>query len=270
MAPTLQSIHDYAEENGIVLDENTQSLIDQAEAAGLVEDAETSTADAMLAVGAVIAKAFGQDIPEAMQEALDKMNGVGGSVEDAADAVTDDLGGAFIGITDGPVADLGDAAKKIGQEFKDTAIDTGDEWGKAIIGINDGPIAELIGNAKEARDAWIDAAKKAKKEWDGMGDGGNGNGNGGGGGGGHAYASGGIAWRPQLATVAERGPEVIIPMTDYQSGTGLAAGIGMGAGATSTNHISVTINAQTLDDRTIQQAGEKIYREIERQQKRRG
>jgi hypothetical protein len=41
------------------------------------------------------------------------------------------------------------------------------------------------------------------------------------------YASGGIAWTPQLARVAEHGPEIIMPLRDYQAGS--PAGIGEGA-----------------------------------------
>jgi hypothetical protein len=83
------------------------------------------------------------------------------------------------------------------------------------------------------------------------------------------YAGGGVAWEPQMATLAENEPEVIIPMSDYVSGKGLAAnaGTGMGGGGTVVN---LSIYAQTLDDNTIARASEKIYAAVEREQRRHG
>ncbi len=273
MAPTLQALHDYAADNGIVLDENTQSLIDQAEAAGLVEDAEMSTADAMLAVGAVIAQAFGQDVPEAMQVALDKMNGVGDSVDDAADAVTNNFGGAVSGVTDGPVADLSDAAKTVADDWKDSAEGVSRGWLSAFGDISDR--ADDIGDdGTEAGRKWEDAAERARKAWEKVGRGGGGAGDGGGGGNGGdtpEYATGGIAWSPQVASVAENGPEIIMDYGDFLAGDFSDAparpGTPVSGGGTIVN---LSIYAQTLDDNTIRRASEKIYAAIEYEETRRG
>lgn len=87
-----------------------------------------------------------------------------------------------------------------------------------------------------------------------------------------SYASGGVAWTPQLANVAETGPELIIPLTGDGAGGGMGgalaglAGAGMGGGA----GITVNIYAQRLDDRTITEAGEKLFAEMKRQQRRMG
>jgi hypothetical protein len=119
-------------------------------------------------------------------------------------------------------------------------------------------------------DAWEEAARRAREaDW---GDGGEpppADGGGGGDGTTPGYASGGVAWHPQLATIAEREPEVIIPMSDYKSGTGLAAGVGGGAGASGTV-VNLTINAQTLDDNTIRKAAEKIKAALDFQNLRYG
>jgi TP901 family phage tail tape measure protein len=240
MAPTLQAIYDAHVKSGEPIDKNTQKLIDQAMALGLIEEATPDPGEQMVAgldrvavILEAIAEALGATIPEA--------------VELAADAITDEMGPALDGIED-KVDGLGDTIKEDLPAAAATAA------------------SEMSGSFKDAVKATNRTLGELAFPDFHIGDVGTG------GTAPRAYATGGVAWRPQLATIAERGPEVIIPMNDYQSGTGLAAGVGAGtgAGATSTNHISVTINAQTLDDRTIQQAGEKIQREIERQQKRRG
>ncbi len=275
MAPTLQALNDYATENGIVLDENTQSLIDQAEAAGLVEDAELSTSDAMLAVGAVIAQAFGIDIPEAMQESLDKMNGIGGSVEDAADAVTEDFGGAVSGVTDGPVGDLDDAAKTVADDWKESAAVVEARWLEAFRDMEE-RAGDIGKDGTRAGDKWVEAARRAKKEWDGVGAGGDGDGGGGSGGGRGGlpeYATGGVAWTPQIASVAERGPEIIMDYGDFLAGdfSGAPAKPGGGAGAGGAAPIvNLSIYAQTLDEATVRRAGEMIYAEVVNQERRRG
>jgi hypothetical protein len=82
--------------------------------------------------------------------------------------------------------------------------------------------------------------------------------------------TGGIAWTPQLVSVAESGPEVIMPLGDYMRGEGPARG-GLNAGGSSVSiHINQTINAQTLDRQIIDRAAEYLTTAIERQVNRRG
>ena len=79
------------------------------------------------------------------------------------------------------------------------------------------------------------------------------------------YAVGGVALVPQVAYLAEREPEVIIPMSDFNAGSGLAAGVG-----SSGTVVNLTINAQTLDDQTIRKASEKIFQAVQYEQRRLG
>jgi hypothetical protein len=242
MLPTLQAIYDAHEKSGVVIDADTQKLIDQAKALGLIKET-TPDPGTVMATGLdrvatiliAIADKLGADIPAAVRVAASGIStNLGTAVSDTSTDITNKMGGALIGITDGPVADLIDGAKKVGSSFQDAADDATKRWDEGLTGINDGPVADLINNAKTARDAWRDAAKEAKKEWDGIGDG-TGNGNNGGGGGGHSYASGGIAWYPQIASVAEHGPEIILPLPElgrWAAGLqtkGTSAGGAMGA-----------------------------------------
>ena len=50
------------------------------------------------------------------------------------------------------------------------------------------------------------------------------------------FASGGIAWTPQLAHIAERGPEIIMPLREYQTARG---------GRNS--NVNLTFNIRALD-----------------------
>jgi hypothetical protein len=127
---------------------------------------------------------------------------------------------------------------------------------------------DLTEAGEDVGDAWEEAARRAREaDW---GDGGEPPpADGGGGAASIGYASGGVAWHPQLATIAEHEPEVIIPMSDYHAGTGLAAGVGGGAGASGTV-VNLTINAQTLDDNTIRKAAEKIKAALDFQNLRYG
>ena len=88
-----------------------------------------------------------------------------------------------------------------------------------------------------------------------------------------SFANEGIAWRPQMASVAERGPEIIGSLSDYMAGRPIA-GIpqtgGGGAGGGMVIHISQTINAQTLDRQTIDRSAELLYAAIQREATRRG
>jgi len=207
----------------------------------------------MLAVGAVIAQAFGIDIPEAMQESLDKMLGIDGSISDAADTVTNDFGGAVSGVTDGPVGDLDAAAKTVADDWKESADNVELRWLEAFGGMED-RAGDIGDDGTAAGDKWVDAARRAKKEWDGVGPGAGGGGEGdgggggsGGGGGGYESATGGIAWTPQIASVAERGPEIIMDYGDFLAGDFSDAPAQPGGGAGGDGNVAVQIQPVVID-----------------------
>jgi TP901 family phage tail tape measure protein len=89
MAPTLQQLRFYAEEHGLEIDKATQKLIDQAEASGLLEDKQLETVDVMMAGFGMIIQALGGDIPDAMQQSIDKMNEFDQSGKDTTDTMND-------------------------------------------------------------------------------------------------------------------------------------------------------------------------------------
>jgi len=114
MAPTLQQLKYYAEEHGLAIDKGTQALIDQAEEAGLLDEQQMSATDVMLAGFGLMIQALGADIPEAMQESIDKMNelehavhgsGVTGAMEILA-TVTEDT-----------FSDMASGAEKLVDDF---------------------------------------------------------------------------------------------------------------------------------------------------------
>jgi hypothetical protein len=86
---------------------------------------------------------------------------------------------------------------------------------KAIKGIND-QADDFTDEGKRAGDKWKDAGERARKAWDWV-DRGDGRGPGDRQPDASHFASGGIAWAPQLAHIAERGPEIIMPLRDYRA-----------------------------------------------------
>ena len=71
------------------------------------------------------------------------------------------------------------------------------------------------------------------------------------------YATGGIAWTPQLATVAEREPEAIIPLSKLGNIVGSARG-------RSTPNINVTLNAQKVTDAEAHRLVQVVSKEFAR------
>jgi hypothetical protein len=77
----LENVQEGHEQLGTPIDENTQKLIDQAREAGILKDKQKNATDVMKTgfdtlTGAVglLAKALGQDVPAAIQDAIDKLN----------------------------------------------------------------------------------------------------------------------------------------------------------------------------------------------------
>ena len=82
----------------------------------------------------------------------------------------------------------------------------------------------------------------------------------------------GIAWRPQLAWIGERRPEAVVDIGKFRAGMSKLQGVLQGPRSTreSQTIVNLTINAQKLDDYTINSAAEKIFDAVERQKRRRG
>jgi TP901 family phage tail tape measure protein len=213
-----------------------QQIQDQAATYGLALDDNTqSLIDQAKALGIIADTPV--DPGTAMAEGF-------GAVTDALNEIVDLLKGAFPQAADQAAGalrgSLGKAVDDVNKKLRDGADMVAESWSDA---------------AAVASNAWGDITVPEGSGLSGVA----------------AYASGGVAWTPQLATIAENEPEVIIPMSDYQAGTGLAAYAGAGgAGGASGTVINLTINAQTLDDQTIARASEKIYSAIEFEQRRRG
>jgi hypothetical protein len=305
MGPTLQEIHDQAETYGLALDANTQSLIDQAEALGIINDNPPDPGTVMeeglnrvAVILEAIAEALGAEIPEAATGAADTISqvmggaalGITDEMGDGAKAITDDMekaadttgetwGLALIGITDG-AEKVKDKAIVTGDKWAEAANRLGLAWGEALGDIVD-ETQLLVDGAYDAEAAWVDAAAAASNAWQGLSDMSPGGGSGGGttagaAGGGRglpAYGGGGIAWSPQIANLAELEPEVVIPMSDYRSGRGLAAGVGGGRSpmiVSPTIIVNQTIHAQKLDRDTINDSAELLAEAVREQLGRRG
>jgi TP901 family phage tail tape measure protein len=254
MAPTLQSLQDYANQYGITLDDNTLALIAQADALGLIAETPVDPGTAMADGFAAVTDAL-NEIVDVLTSAFPQ------AAQRAARSLGDNVGRAVDDIN----ARMVDGARNVEDEWAKTAdaiaISLDDEMGRSIDNIN----AKMVDGAKSAGNEWEKAADSAASSWGNLAvpfAGGSEV---------TGYASGGVAWTPQFATVAETQPEVIIPMSDYMAGTGLAAGVGAGTGAGAGGTIvNLTIHAQRLDDNTIRAASEKIYSAIEFEQRRRG
>jgi len=120
MAPTLQQLKYYAEQHGLEIDKGTQKLIDQAEQAGLMGDEQQSTTDVMLAGFGLIIQALGADIPEAMQESIDKMNELEHSVHGSGVTGAMEILGT---IADATFSKMSTDAEKLTDKFSDMESD---------------------------------------------------------------------------------------------------------------------------------------------------
>ena len=305
MGPTLQEIHDQAETYGLAVDSNTQSLLDQAEALGIINDNPPDPGTVMeeglnrvAVILEAIAIALGAEIPEAAEGAADTINramggaalGITDEMGDGAKTITDDMakaadttsekwGLALIGISDGADT-VKDRAIVTGDKWTDAANRLSLAWGEALGGIVD-ETQLIVDGAYDAEDAWVNAAAAASSAWQGLSDMTPGSGGGGGGaaaGSGRglpAYGVGGIAWSPQIAHLAELEPEVVIPMSDYRAGRGLAAGAGSGrasAPVIMSPNITIhqTIYAARLDRDVINESAEQLAEAVREQWDRRG
>ena len=66
------------------------------------------------------------------------------------------------------------------------------------------------------------------------------------------FADGGIAWEKQVAMVAEKGPEIIMPLSDYRAAMAAAGGISI--------PVTVNVNGTMITDREY--VGTRLIREI--------
>lgn len=66
------------------------------------------------------------------------------------------------------------------------------------------------------------------------------------------YELGGVAWTPQIATIGEKEPEIVMPLSDYQSGTGLAAAMPAGASeGGGGGEVNITMNISAIDSQDV-------------------
>jgi len=80
----------------------------------------------------------------------------------------------------------------------------------------------------------------------------------------------GIAWRPQLAWVGERRPEAIVDIAKFNAGVSRLQNILVPRKPSMVINSVVNIYPQRLDDRTIDEAAQKIFAAVDRQVRRRG
>ena len=176
MGPTLQSLQDYANAYNLTLDDGTQALIDQATEIGVVKEAQ-------------------EDNVETQERLFDRL---GDKIKEIMDGVGErivrSITGGFSEAFGNAEAAANSTASTIGGTL--SAIRP-----RVDIGFNYAipDFSNLKGN--------VDIGfNYAIPDFSGI-PGGEGKG---------GFQYGGIAWTPQLATVAEREPEIIMPLREYR------------------------------------------------------
>ena len=91
LVPMMESILRAAEEYGFVIDADTQKLIDQAKEMGLINEKQLEANEVMAVGFAAIIEALGGQVPEALQNIVDKVNGIGEAGKGVADNLTQDF-----------------------------------------------------------------------------------------------------------------------------------------------------------------------------------
>jgi len=298
MAPTLERIAYLAREHGLAVDETTQKLINQAEEQGLIDTKVMSMQDTMMAGFGEIIKALGGDVPAAFQEAMDAMNEMTNASVQNATTMTSYYNQSAVDIS----SKFGEVAGEMSSEFArlrdDTKIKSEEmtnHWEERIRSVGEtqreitGKMIENVQSLSEKTGKQFEKMdKSAREKFMSMTDAAKGSmelmaktfGTGaeamskalggiqfptppGGGKGTPAIAAQGgldmIVDRPVQPILAHQGEHVKITpkseVTKEKQGT-------------RNIYISMNIYAQKLDDRTIYEAKEKLYRAIKMEERR--
>lgn len=194
MAPTLQAIVNYAATYGLQLDAQTQSLVNQAKKMGLIKDAQKDTGTVLVEgfnrvcdILIAIAKVLGADISGLMDDINIKVGTFYRKTEDVVTAWKL-VEGVMVPFNES-LEDAIALAKKLGI----VVSEIGHDLVPFITAIGNGGGPAVTGGGRTGSNI-------------------------------SRFASGGIAWTPQLARIAERGPEIIMPLREYRAEAAPSAG----------------------------------------------